>query len=72
MSRGGSLSERSLSGGVSIWRVSVQGGLCPMGGGVSGQGGLCPVEGGTPLDRDLPYSDEGAVRILLECILVVL
>ena len=53
-------------------RVSVQGGLCP------GVGGLCPggssVKGGLcqgdPPDRDPPYGNVHAVRILLECILV--
>ena len=49
------------------WGVSVQGGLCPRGslsrGSLSGWGGgsLFP-----------PYGNERAVRILLECILVVM
>ena len=69
-----------VHGGVSVWGVSVQEGICPGGylsrgslsggalclGGVSVQGGLCQ---GDPLDRP-PYGKERAVRILLECILV--
>ena len=43
-----------------------RGGLCS--GGVSVRGGLCL--GGSLLGRTPPYSNERAVRILLECILV--
>ena len=43
-------------GGLCSGRVSVKGGLCP--------GGLC--------HGDPPYGNERAVRILLECILVVI
>ena len=43
------------------------GGGSPSGGSLSRGGGLCQ---GDPPDRDPPYSNEQAVRILLECILV--
>ena len=82
-SPGGSLSSAgvsvqeeggSLSRGVSVWWVSVQGelypgGLCPR--------GLCPREGwgslpeGVSVRETAPYGNERAVRILLEGILVV-
>ena len=61
---------------VSVQGLSTPGGLCPGGlclGEVSVQGGLCPgvsVWGGSPSWRP-PYSNDRAVRILLECILVL-
>ena len=61
MSLGGLCPGESLSGGLCL------GGLCL---GVSVQGALCQ---GDPADRDPPtYGNEQAVRILLECILLVL
>ena len=72
----GSLSRGSLSGGVSVQGA---GGLCPgVGGLCPGVGGLCPggsLSGGSLLGRpphteNPPYSNDRAVRILLECILV--
>ena len=70
---GGSPSRRFLSGGagslsrgVSVWGVSVQG--VPVQGGLC-LGGLCP---GGLCHGDSLYSNERAVRILLECILVQL
>ena len=51
----------TLPGGSLSRAVSVQGGLCP--------GGLFPVWGGLCFP---PYGNERAVRILLECILVVM
>ena len=60
--RGGSLSGGiSVWGGVFVWKVSVQGS--------SVQGGLCPGWGS--VRENPPYGNERAVRILLECILVV-
>ena len=57
----GSLSPaESQSRGVSVQVVSVQGSLCP--------GGLL---GRHPLRQRPPYSNKLAVRILLECILLV-
>ena len=56
-----SLSRGSVSGGVSVRGVSVRGVSVQ---GVSVQGGLCH---GDPL-----YGNERAVRILLECILVII
>ena len=63
-------------GRVSVWVISVQGGLCPGGSlsrWVSVQedlclGGLCS---GSPCHRDPPYGKEQVVGILLECILVL-
>ena len=57
----GPLSRGSLSrGSLSRWDFSVQGGLC--------QGD--PPDRDPP-DRDPPYGNEQAVRVLLECILLV-
>ena len=66
----------SVSGPMFLPRGFPPGGLCP--GGQSrtetphGQRGS--VQGGSlsgrPMDRNLPYSEERAVRILLECFLV--
>ena len=69
---GGSPSRRGLCKGGSLSReVSDQGGFLSGGvsvqAGVSVRGGLCQ---GDSLDRDPPYGNERAVRILLECILV--
>ena len=84
LSRGSLSGERGSLSGVS---VQGEGGLCPGGSlGVSVQGeslsreGLCPggglclgvsVQGGSLSGRP-PYSNERAVRILLECILAIL
>ena len=58
LSRGrGSL---SMSGGVSVWGISIQGHLCLR--------GLCP-EGS--LSGRPPYGKERAVHILLKCFLVL-
>ena len=81
---GGSLSGVSVQGegGLCPGGIFVQGDLCP--GGVSVQGSLCPgalcpggglclgvsVQGGSLAGRP-PYSNERAVRILLECILAI-
>ena len=61
----------SLSRGVSVWWVFVQGDLCLGWGLCPGEegGGLCPRV--SRLGRPPPYVNERAVRILLECILVV-
>ena len=56
----------SVLGGVSILGGLCPGGLCP-GGSLSW--GLC-LEGGGLCHGDPPYSNERAVRIVLECILV--
>ena len=67
-------------GGLGLWGVSVRGDFCP-GGLCPGDlcpGGLCPgglylgvsVQWGS-LSRRPPYGKERAVRILLECILVM-
>ena len=65
-------------GGVSVWgglcrEGSLSGGLYP--GGLC-LGGLCPVSrgslyGGVSVRRHPPYGKERTVRILLECILVL-
>ena len=84
--QGGLCPGRSLSGvfflggglcpGGSLSRqgVSVHGDLCP-GRGVSAQGGLCSggglCPGGVSVRETPKYGNERAVRILLECILVV-
>ena len=67
--------------GVSVWGVSVQGGLCSRGVSVrerSLSGGLSrgvSVQGGPCLGGSLsgrpPYSSKRTVHILLECILVL-
>ena len=50
--------------------LSGGGGLCS--GGFLSEGDLCPGGLlGRPPDRDPPYGNEQAVRILLECILVM-
>ena len=69
----------SVQGGLSVWWVSVQWGLCP--------GGLCPWEGFCPGGRSVSrgesvsrfsvretplYGKEWVVRMLLECFLVFL
>ena len=54
----------SLSGGVSVRGVSAQGALS--GGGSLSMGGLCQGEPPAPM-----YGNEWAVRVLLECILVL-
>ena len=73
LSRGGSLSRRVSVQGVSVQReVSVQGSLCT-------EGGLCPGESlyrgwslsGGSLSGRPPYGNVRAVRVLLECILVL-
>ena len=57
---GGLCPEAGLCPGV----VSVQGGLCP--GGSLSRG----LPDSDPLDKDPPYGEGRAVRILLECFLV--
>ena len=60
--------EGSLSsGGVGVGSVQPRG-LCPAGGVSVQQGGLCL---GGSLSGRPPYGKERAVRILLECVLVV-
>ena len=67
---GGLYPGTSLSRGSLSRRVSVLGGLQRVSVlGVSVQGGLCP--GGSLSGRPPPYGKERAVRILLECILVM-
>ena len=66
--------QGSLSGGVSVKRISVQGCLCP-GGCVQGSlSSVISVQGvsvrGYLPDRDLLYDEERAVHILLEYFLV--
>ena len=66
--KGGSLSGEggSLSGRVSVWG-SLSRGISVQEGSV--WGGSLPRE--IPPDGDLPYGKERAIRILLECILVL-
>ena len=59
----------SVQGGISVQGASLSGGLCP------GGGGLCPwgwgsLSGRPPKETPM-YGNERAVRILLECILVI-
>ena len=67
--------------GVPVWRVSVQGGLCPRGlchtGSVRGSlsrgsvwGSLSAVRETPPRTKTFLYGKERAVRSLLECFLV--
>ena len=61
---GGSLSSRVSVQGVSVWRVSAQGGLC---GGFLSREGLCL---GDLRDRAPPrFGNVRTLRILLECVL---
>ena len=61
--RGSGLCSR----GISVWGLSVQRGLCPREG--LSPGGALP--GGSLSGRPPPYVNVRAVRILLECILVL-
>ena len=70
---GGSLSGGLCPEGVSVQEVSVQKGFLSMGslsGGLYLWGSLSGAVREAPADKDPQYSNERAVHILLECILV--